>query len=411
MYNGKPTEITDKNAFPLLAMADHYLLPGLIKQLTDYLSSRLSKDNAIPMIKCSIQNRCDEITRRCLLIIARNFSTIFNSSGSISPTNTIYSTFNFFPPSIFIALLQHRYLSVKSEYKLFLLAQSYISSHSESSSSTSLSSPLSNEVLTPEMKNSIFENIRFKFMSYTELENVILSQIVPSFFLLEALMSLHKDCSIHHSPSLTSSSVFSSNNPRLQKRMLYGLTFEREFDYDKKGLLYWIGSQDGTWRNPAIYHGVTVSASSKESGDLRNLTALEPSEVWTQDVPASWMQVDIGESRAIVPSLYTLRHGGNYKADSLRTWDFQGSTDGRDWVVLQRHTNDDHLNDRFATFSWEIKGGKEQRKAFRYFRVLQTGHNSSNHNFLVLSGLELYGDYFEYKPGRIDEINDSLPKS
>jgi hypothetical protein len=32
---------------------------------------------------------------------------------------------------------------------------------------------------------------------------------------------------------------------------------------------------------------------------------------------------------------------------------------------------------------------------YRYFRILQTGHNSSNRNYLVLSGFEIYGELFE----------------
>lgn len=31
---------------------------------------------------------------------------------------------------------------------------------------------------------------------------------------------------------------------------------------------------------------------------------------------------------------YSLRHGGNYKADSLRTWDFQVNDYGRDTQSL-----------------------------------------------------------------------------
>jgi hypothetical protein len=96
---------------------------------------------------------------------------------------------------------------------------------------------------------------------------------------------------------------------------------------------------------------------------------------------------------------------GNYKADSLRTWDFQGSVDGQTWTLLRRHVNDDSLNDLFATHSWSISPQNTGGKAFRMFRILQTGHNSSNHNFLVLSGIELYGALYE---GNIDDINQHL---
>jgi hypothetical protein len=36
----------------------------------------------------------------------------------------------------------------------------------------------------------------------------------------------------------------------------------------------------------------------------------------------------------------------------------------------------------------------EKPARFRHFRILQTGHNSSNHNFLVLSGIEIYGELY-----------------
>jgi hypothetical protein len=58
-------------------------------------------------------------------------------------------------------------------------------------------------------------------------------------------------------------------------------------------------------------------------GDFRELAGLSPTELWTKDVPASWFMIDLGPGRSVVPTFYTLRHGGNYRADSLRNWDFQ----------------------------------------------------------------------------------------
>jgi hypothetical protein len=51
--------------------------------------------------------------------------------------------------------------------------------------------------------------------------------------------------------------------------------------------------------------------------------------------------LDLGPNRAVVPTFYTVRHGGTFKADSLRTWDFQGSVDGTGWSLLRRHVNDE----------------------------------------------------------------------
>jgi hypothetical protein len=79
----------------------------------------------------------------------------------------------------------------------------------------------------------------------------------------------------------------------------------------------------------------------------------------------------------------------------VRTWDLQGSVDGKHWVVLRRHTQDISMTDKFATHTWPVTLEKPQE--FRFFRILQTGRNSSNHNFLVLSGVEFYGDLYEWK--------------
>lgn len=102
--------------------------------------------------------------------------------------------------------------------------------------------------------------------------------------------------------------------------------------------------------------------------------------------------IDLGPGRSVIPTFYTLRHGGNYRADSLRNWDFQGYHDeSQTWDVLRRHTDDHSLNGPYAVHTWPL----EATKAYRAFRVLQTGHNSSSHNYLVLSAIETYGEFYE----------------
>ena len=161
------------------------------------------------------------------------------------------------------------------------------------------------------------------------------------------------------------------------------------------------------WRNPHYTKRICVSASSIEKGDYRELAGLAPTELWTKDVPASWFMIDLGPGRSVIPTFYTLRHGGNYRADSLRNWDFQGfffcfvlrfsilkigyHDETQSWDVLRRHTDDASLNGPYAMRTWPV----ESSKAYRAFRVLQTGHNSSNHNYLVLSGIEFYGELYE----------------
>src|SRR3989338_3552751 len=192
--------------------------------------------------------------------------------------------------------------------------------------------------------------------------------------------------------------------------MTYGITVEfpavPAIGPDGRGILAWISSNGFTreWKNPHVQRIISVTASSITKGNPVELVGVVPTELWTKDVPASWFCVDLGSTRSVRVTHYTLRHGGNYRADSLRTWDLQGSLDGQSWTLLSRHSNDESLNSAFAVHSWPTL---PLPTSFRYFRVLQTGHNSSNHNFLVLSGFELYGELFEGDRETIFNEDDS----
>ena len=94
------------------------------------------------------------------------------------------------------------------------------------------------------------------------------------------------------------------------------------------------------------------------------------------------------------PHHYSLRHGGLHKADFLRHWDLLGSNDGQKWDLIKRHTTDYSLQSGFAVASWDISSC---RKCYQLFRIIQTGHNSSRHNFLSLSGVEFCGELFSEK--------------
>ena len=53
---------------------------------------------------------------------------------------------------------------------------------------------------------------------------------------------------------------------------------------------------------------------------------------------------------------------------------------------------DESLNAPFATASWDVEN--QEGGPWRYFRIVQTGHNSSSHNFLSISSIELYGELY-----------------
>lgn len=156
------------------------------------------------------------------------------------------------------------------------------------------------------------------------------------------------------------------------------------------GVVGWIATNSyrEAWRNPHVAGRVKVHSSSLAKGSRSTLVDKVPSEAWTADIPSSWISIDLGPYRRLTLNYYTLRHGLNFKADALRTWDLQGSNDGINWKTIKRHTNDKSLHGQFVVASWPVQNCTD---GYRFFRVLQTGHNSSNHNFLALSGFEFYG--------------------
>lgn len=182
-----------------------------------------------------------------------------------------------------------------------------------------------------------------------------------------------------------------STDSRFHPRHFCGIEFEsdaREGYF--QGIFHWLShlKNPNEWQNLVLTHHIQVAASSVQRGEPHFILEQNPQELWTCDVPASWICIDLKEYR-ILPHAYVLRHGGNYKADSLRNWDFQGSNDGNTWSTLRRHHRDESLNAPFDVKLFKVENVKIP---YRYLRILQTGHNSNSRNFLVLSGLELYGE-------------------
>ena len=110
--------------------------------------------------------------------------------------------------------------------------------------------------------------------------------------------------------------------------------------------------------------------------------------------PSSWMAVDLGEGCSLVVDHYCLRSDQFANRLKPRNWELQGSNDGQAWEVLRRHESDASLAvASMSTAAWPVDAGG---KAFRQFRILQTGPNSGSNfradtNRLMCAGIELYG--------------------
>jgi hypothetical protein len=218
-------------------------------------------------------------------------------------------------------------------------------------------------------------------------------------------MRLMKECF----PAFAESAAAASC-PRLKRRAGTGREFEFEsvrYDesdelghFDKKGVLHHIATEGGTseWVNPHTAGRVVASRSSDGFGlgtADRFVSGPDerPGPSYTDDIPNSWMQVDLGSTRALVVTHYALRsdaHGGH----ELTSWQLQGAAGSEGpWTTLRQHDDDRSLaQQQYSVAAWAVEGVET---AYRVFRTLQHGLNSHGNNYLMRGGGELYGTLTE----------------
>ena len=106
-------------------------------------------------------------------------------------------------------------------------------------------------------------------------------------------------------------------------------------------------------------------------------------------IEGSWWCVDLGENHRLFITHCALRHGKEGGKTTLKQWQMQGSIDGRVWTDLDPSDNQLFSAPHpYFTGRWIVHG---QVGAFRFFRILQSGRNSSDRYGIYLSGVEFYG--------------------
>ena len=113
----------------------------------------------------------------------------------------------------------------------------------------------------------------------------------------------------------------------------------------------------------------------------------------TDDKENSWWSIDLGLRYRLIITNCSLRDGNVFGRLALINWKLEGSNDGEKWDSLETiHMKDPQCmcRDRsiHQTRIWSVVG---EIAPFRFFRIFQTGINSSGSNGLYLSGIELYG--------------------
>jgi hypothetical protein len=153
--------------------------------------------------------------------------------------------------------------------------------------------------------------------------------------------------------------------------------FEYVSDFDKNGLLYWIGTSEGEkpWTNPFSVGQIVITTSHPMySGGMRieDIVSREGGNscYWGSTCPQYFI-LDL-KHRRLRPNYFTLRHGYQAANSYIQNWTFACSNDQVNWLTLY-DGGETPFNRAFDTKSWPVPDGKD---FFRYFRVLQKGNYS-----------------------------------
>jgi hypothetical protein len=115
---------------------------------------------------------------------------------------------------------------------------------------------------------------------------------------------------------------------------------------------------------------------------------------FTDNSPNSWVSIDLGKGNSCIVKEYALQAplDATY---ALRSWNFQASDSGQEgsWVTLHSRNNDTSFPVDVPLFplKWSIS---PVPRAYRFFRIIQTGVNSNNNSYLKIPSLEIFGSYF-----------------
>lgn len=369
MYTGA-IHLTEANCAVLLSLADKYEMMDLMRQAVEYITDNIERANALSMLRQALTKDLRRMIDKCIDVIARNFCYLLQPD------------FAFLPPPLFRRILAHPHLNVQSEYALYQDVVRYMRD-----CAYSLDAPA---------VHGLMEHVRFRWLSLRELQQIYQEGHVSKDLLIETLL-------VKSDPSQV---VYDPAERRWQPRLHYGITFpfpknalKRASHALGQGVLHWLATPGGVGARQDLHAlgSVVVKVSSVEKGTPHRLLADVAEEFWTEDVPSSWVSIHLTGGRRVLPTAYSIRHGRKYRADCLRSWDFQGSDDGETWVTLRKHLSDMTLNDAFAVHGWGLEGVKDSYSAFR---ILQTGHNSSNRNYVAVASIELFGTLLEAPPSK-----------
>lgn len=197
------------------------------------------------------------------------------------------------------------------------------------------------------------------------------------------------------------------------------IEFSFNYNFDENGVFYWLGTNGKTSKyiNPYSSGLVKVFFSSiNDKCRYDTLVGRQLENCRTGNQMNSYMGVDLGRTRTLVPKNYTIRNR-DCGTHVLVNWVLEVSMDYDNWYEIDRRIHQtekeeynmlrrkerETLMQKGAITTWVIDSGKlkdivklftidyKKFKGFRYYRLKQIGMNSHGSYNMALSGFELYG--------------------
>ena len=186
--------------------------------------------------------------------------------------------------------------------------------------------------------------------------------------------------------------------------------FKYTYDFDENGALFYLGTKGKKvqYRNPHILNIVTAFASSLSKGQVSDFVGRNLVNLRTENEENSFLGVDLGENRALVPTAYSLKNR-NSATHVMLCWNLEASNDKIHFEILDTRifSNEENpqihqklerernlLKEPGCTSTWGISKKIKEKfpDGFRYFLIKQIDRNSNGSYNLTNSGFELYGE-------------------
>ena len=193
-------------------------------------------------------------------------------------------------------------------------------------------------------------------------------------------------------------------NNQLAYPLNYIVKFKYKNDFDKNGALYYIGTLglSKNYNNPHKLKLLKAFGSPLLNGNYYDFVGRENVNLMTENEENSFLGVDLGLNRNLIPALYSIKNRDS-SSNVLLSWNLQGSNDkikfeildSRNFVEKDKYRKYRNLlKEPGTTSTWGISKKIRERfpNGFRYFILKQIGKNSDNNYNLAISGFELYGE-------------------